>query len=106
MFTREAVISIFEHSRGIPRTINVICDNALVTGYATDRRLIDADIIFDVCRDFDLHTGEGRSGRPDRPPSEPSQPAPLPPARQETSDSSSQPGMFATAKRRGRFSFF
>ena len=32
LFTREAVVHIHEYSRGIPRTINVICDNALLTG--------------------------------------------------------------------------
>ena len=34
LFTRDAVIAIHEHSRGIPRTISVICDNALVNGFA------------------------------------------------------------------------
>src|SRR5262245_51051888 len=33
IFTREAVVMIHQWSRGIPRTINVICDNALVTGF-------------------------------------------------------------------------
>ena len=35
MFTREAVTLIHEYSRGIPRTINVIADNALLGGFAT-----------------------------------------------------------------------
>src|SRR5918993_2527142 len=30
VFTREAILAIYEYSGGIPRTINVICDNALV----------------------------------------------------------------------------
>ena len=34
IFTREAVQTIYERSRGIPRTISVICDNALLTGFA------------------------------------------------------------------------
>lgn len=54
MFTREAVRLIWRHSHGIPRMISVVCDNALVSGFALDRRLIDADIVLDVCRDFDL----------------------------------------------------
>src|SRR5207249_10790127 len=33
LFSREAVIAIHEHSKGIPRTISVICDNALVNGF-------------------------------------------------------------------------
>ena len=54
LFTRDAVVAIHEASRGIPRTISVICDNALMTGFALDKRLVDAAIIREVCRDFDL----------------------------------------------------
>jgi general secretion pathway protein A len=62
LFSREAVLAIFEHSAGIPRTISVICDNALLTGYAEDRAQIDVDVIEAVCRDFDLQRrGAGRS---------------------------------------------
>ena len=63
MFTREAVERIYEHSRGIPRTVNVICDNALLTGFALDRRMVDADIVMEVCRDFDLNGGDGHHHR-------------------------------------------
>jgi general secretion pathway protein A len=55
LFTREAVSLIHEYSGGIPRTINVICDNALVSGMALDRRPVDRGIVLDVCRDFRLH---------------------------------------------------
>jgi general secretion pathway protein A len=54
MFTREAVIAIHEASKGIPRIISVICDNALLTGYAMQRRKVDAPIVEEVCRDFDF----------------------------------------------------
>ena len=36
-FTREAVTLMHERSHGIPRTLNVIADNALVTALSTDR---------------------------------------------------------------------
>jgi general secretion pathway protein A len=55
LFTREAVMQIHEASRGIPRTINVLCDNALINGLALKRRPVDRDVVCDVCRDFDLH---------------------------------------------------
>jgi general secretion pathway protein A len=55
IFTREAVSVIYERSGGIPRTISVICDNALVAGVALDRRPVGRDIILEVCADFDLH---------------------------------------------------
>jgi hypothetical protein len=54
LFTREGVSLIHEHSGGIPRTISVICDNALVTGMALDRRPVDRAIVLEVCRDFQL----------------------------------------------------
>jgi len=54
IFTREAVITIYEASSGIPRTINVLCDNALIGGFAAQVKPIPVEIIEDVCRDFDL----------------------------------------------------
>jgi type II secretory pathway predicted ATPase ExeA len=54
LFTREAVTLIHEHSRGIPRTISVMCDNALVSGMALGRQPVDRAIVLEVSRDFDL----------------------------------------------------
>jgi general secretion pathway protein A len=54
VFTREAVTLIHEVSRGIPRTISVICDNALLTGFAIGQRPVNSNTIREVCRDFDL----------------------------------------------------
>ena len=45
---------IHEHSRGIPRTISVMCDNALVSGFALGRQPVDREILLEVARDFDL----------------------------------------------------
>jgi general secretion pathway protein A len=57
IFTHEAVAAIHRCSQGIPRTINVLCDNALITGFAVEAKPITAAIIEDVCRDFDLLPG-------------------------------------------------
>jgi general secretion pathway protein A len=54
LFTREAVMAIHDYSRGIPRTINVICDNALLSGFALGRQPVGRQIVLDVIRDFDL----------------------------------------------------
>jgi general secretion pathway protein A len=43
-FSRSALETIYEHSRGVPRLINLICDNALLVGYSSDTRMIDARI--------------------------------------------------------------
>jgi type II secretory pathway predicted ATPase ExeA len=53
-FTREAVQLIHERSRGIPRTINVIADNALVNGFAAQQRPVTTELVREVCRDFDI----------------------------------------------------
>jgi general secretion pathway protein A len=55
VFTREAVMLIHEHSRGIPRTISVMCDNALVSGFALNRQPVDRELVLEVARDFHLH---------------------------------------------------
>jgi general secretion pathway protein A len=54
LFTREAVMAIHEHSHGIPRTISVICDNALVSGMALGKQPVGQEIVLEVCRDFDF----------------------------------------------------
>ena len=54
VFTREAVALIHEHSQGVPRTINVLADNALLVGFATEQKLVGAGIVREVCADFDF----------------------------------------------------
>jgi len=54
VFTDDAIAMIHERARGIPRTISVIADNALVTGFALDYRPVDRDVVLEVCRDFDF----------------------------------------------------
>jgi general secretion pathway protein A len=54
IFTRNAVDTIFRGSGGIPRVINVICQNALIGGYATQTKPIPRSIVEEVLRDFDL----------------------------------------------------
>lgn len=57
IFTREAVTLMHERSRGIPRLLSVIAENALITGFATDQRPIRSSVIDEVCRDMDLENG-------------------------------------------------
>jgi general secretion pathway protein A len=54
LFTREAVILIHERSLGVPRTVSVMCDNALLGAFALGRQPVDRDIVLEVSRDFDL----------------------------------------------------
>jgi general secretion pathway protein A len=61
VFTREAVALIHERSNGIPRTISVISDNALVGGLAAGQRPVGSDLVREICRDFDLRTNGGKA---------------------------------------------
>ena len=54
MFTRDAVMLIHEHSGGIPRTISVMCDNALLTCFGLGLNTVNEKMVLEVVRDFDL----------------------------------------------------
>ncbi len=51
LFEAAACVSVYYYTRGIPRLINVLCDTALICGYADQKSRIDADLIHDVVRD-------------------------------------------------------
>lgn len=54
VFTREAVTRIHQISGGIPRTISVIADNALLGGFAAGQRPVTVAMVNEVSRDFDI----------------------------------------------------
>lgn len=45
IFDRNAVDAVYDHSRGVPRVVNIICDNALLAGYAEGRPRIGRRVI-------------------------------------------------------------
>lgn len=57
IFTPAAVELVYRYSGGVARTINVICDNALLSGFAADQRPVRPALVEEVCRDFDLALG-------------------------------------------------
>jgi general secretion pathway protein A len=52
LFHRDAVQQIAFYSKGIPRLMNIICDNALLIAYAESRKIVPIDIIKQVARDL------------------------------------------------------
>ena len=54
LFDPKAVEKISLYSKGIPRIINVICDNALLNCYASSKKKVSPDIIEEVARDLNL----------------------------------------------------
>lgn len=63
VFTRDAVTLIHERSRGIPRTVNVLADNALLNAFAMGERPVTRQTVLDVCRDFDLQNESAGSSQ-------------------------------------------
>lgn len=51
IFSPEAIDMIYHASSGIPRSINLLCDTALVYGFGYDLKSIDADVIKQVIKD-------------------------------------------------------
>jgi general secretion pathway protein A len=70
VFTREAVTLIHEFAHGIPRTINVIADNALLGGFGRGQRRVTRDLVREVCRDFDIPPSASGGREPARKPTQ------------------------------------
>jgi general secretion pathway protein A len=51
IFKEDAIELIYQYSLGIPRIINVICDTALVYGYADGIKIIDKNLIETVIKE-------------------------------------------------------
>src|SRR5215208_44609 len=52
-FPRDVTATIHARSRGVPRIVNVICDAALVFGYAEERRQIDLPLMHEVLAELE-----------------------------------------------------
>jgi len=55
LFPFETVLEIHRHSRGIPRLINTLCENALICGYARQARELTPQMIEEIAVDFRLN---------------------------------------------------
>jgi type II secretory pathway predicted ATPase ExeA len=110
IFSREAILAVHDMSRGIPRIINVICDNALIGGFASQVKPVGRSMVEEIGAEFDLR----------RPPSDiPIQPASngdngahaAPAAARPVPEEPVKPQepaemMFGEVPRKRRFSFF
>lgn len=55
IFPEESMILIVRYSGGIPRVINNICENALISAFARHKKSITPDVIEEVANDLRLH---------------------------------------------------
>ena len=97
LFTRDAVVAIHQHSNGIPRVISVICDNALVNGFAADQKPVGANTVHEVCKSLALPFNE---------PHPVAAAVPAPVRVPEPVAAAPHAPMFASVGRLRRFSFF
>lgn len=54
LFTKKAIGEIYAFSSGYPRLINVICDYALLTGYAKEKEIITDSIIRECAKELNI----------------------------------------------------
>lgn len=59
VFTERALKKIISQSYGIPRIINILCDNALITGFGYQKERISVRVAKEVIADFKGHKGQG-----------------------------------------------
>ena len=67
VFAPDALSRIAEVTAGIPRLVNVLCDACLVTGFATERRLITPAIVDEAWSDYARLVPEGETAEPSAP---------------------------------------
>ena len=54
LFSEEAISAVHRYSRGLPRLINTLCENALIAAYAKRLLSVPAEIVDSVAREFRL----------------------------------------------------
>jgi general secretion pathway protein A len=54
LFSEAAISAVYRYSRGLPRLINTICENALIAAYARRLLSVTPEIIEYVAKEFRL----------------------------------------------------
>jgi general secretion pathway protein A len=57
VFSHSALKSIYSYTNGIPRLIHIVCDYALLSGWATRKRCINSKTVKTVSRELNFSTG-------------------------------------------------
>jgi type II secretory pathway predicted ATPase ExeA len=52
LFDKRTLRLIWRYSRGVPRKINMLCDNALLIGYGLDKKKITESVVREAIKDF------------------------------------------------------
>jgi general secretion pathway protein A len=63
VFPPDVLEEVYKRSRGIPRLINLLCDNLLITAFAMEQRAATVDMLDEVCEDLRLDWPGSRDRR-------------------------------------------
>lgn len=66
LFPMDTIIEVHRHSKGLPRLVNTLCENALIHGYARQLSTISPEIIDEIATEFRLnveHTSAKQPGQ-------------------------------------------
>jgi general secretion pathway protein A len=58
VFSLEAVDAVYQHSSGIPRIANLLCEHSLINAFVEQIRPVPAAIVEEVAREFELHKAD------------------------------------------------
>jgi len=54
IFTQEAVMVIYDVTKGLPRTVNVLCENVLISGFAEQIKPVPAKMVKEIAKEFEM----------------------------------------------------
>jgi len=54
IFSPDSLVSVHRYAAGIPRVINLLCEHCLVSAFVDQQKVIEANVVDAVARDFDL----------------------------------------------------
>jgi general secretion pathway protein A len=63
VFSSDVLEEVQRRTQGIPRVINSVCDNLMLTAFAMQQRVVTLDMIEEVSRDLRLEYPDARRGR-------------------------------------------
>ncbi len=76
VFNLDAIDAVFHVSKGLPRLINTLCDNAMLSAYSADRQTIDGPFVRTVAKQMLMND---QTAEPAAPPSAPAVASATPP---------------------------
>ena len=76
IFARDAIAEVYKFSNGYPRLINIICDQALLTGFVKEKKKIDEKIVAECADELKIDPGTSIEESDATPEARPEQPEP------------------------------